>query len=115
MVSALSAPRTVTVSPRWAITDTCGSRPYMTRLVSSYKASLAPGTSLAHSGDSAKASSALQLLETRMPDQDDVFGLLLWPAAVMEAKERIASERKSCFAKDWNWTDRISSVALIRF
>ncbi len=34
---------------------------------------LAPGTSLVHSGDSAKASSALQLLETRTPDHDPAF------------------------------------------
>src|SRR5512137_2020366 len=68
IVSPSSAPRTVTLSPRRAFTDSCGSRPYITLFVSSYSASFAPGTLFMHSGDSANASSALQLLDTTVPD-----------------------------------------------
>ena len=46
-----------------------GSREYKTRVVSSTRAILEPGIIFVQSGASAKASSALQLLETRMPDQ----------------------------------------------
>ena len=45
----------------------------MILFVSSYSDSFAPGTFLVHSGDSANASSALQLLDTRMPDHDPDF------------------------------------------
>jgi hypothetical protein len=41
--------------------------------VSSSSDSFAPGTFLVQSGDSAKASSALQLLDTRVPDHDPEF------------------------------------------
>jgi hypothetical protein len=46
----------------------------MTLFVSSYSASFAPGTFFMHSGDSAKASSALQALETRIPDHAPELG-----------------------------------------
>jgi hypothetical protein len=38
-----------------------------------------------HSGDSAKASSALQLLETRIPDHDPGLGVLFCAATAREA------------------------------
>src|SRR5256885_5867085 len=95
MVSSSRVPRTVTVSPRCATTDSCGSRPYMTLFVSSYSASLAPGTFLVHSGDSAKASSALQLLDTRVPDHDPDFVAeflgLFCQAAASAAMEKSAT------------------------
>src|SRR5256886_16679411 len=94
MVSSSRVPRTVTVSPRCATTDSCGSRPYMTLFVSSYRASFAPGTLLVHSGDSAKASSALQLLDTRMPDHDPGLITLFCPAIVKAAIEKSANRQR---------------------
>src|ERR1700687_1677685 len=79
----------------------------MTRSVSSERASLAPGTSLLHSGESLNASSALQLLETRMPDQAPDFApelavelvaLACWavvsePGDTRGAKKRIPTKK----------------------
>src|SRR5260370_10651337 len=77
--------------------------PYITLFVSSYSDSFAPGTFLAHSGDSAKASSALQLLDTRMPDHDPGFVAeflgLFCPATARGAIEKNATrQRKKRFA-----------------
>src|SRR6266849_7815769 len=83
----------------------------MTRFVSSYNDSFAPGTFLRHSGDSAKASSALHALDTRMPDHDPGFVVLLCPAAAGGAKEKsVARRKKNGFAVvESVRTDRINS------
>src|SRR5579859_1352475 len=94
IVSVRSVPRTVTASPRCACTDSWGSRLYITRSVSSYSASWAPGMSLVQSGDSAKASSALQLLETRMPDQAPDFVATFCAAGARDVRKRRAQKRK---------------------
>src|SRR5467141_1430582 len=73
IVPPSSVPRTLTLSPRWAATDSWGSRPYITLFVSSSSDSFAPGTFLVQSGDSLNASSALQLLDTKVPDHDPEF------------------------------------------
>src|SRR5437016_9564955 len=114
MVSSSRVPRTVTVSPRCATTDSCGSRPYITLFVSSYSASFAPGTFLVHSGDSAKASSALQLLDTRIPDHDPDFVAefieLFCPATARGAMEKsTARQRKKRFAVESVPTESINS------
>jgi hypothetical protein len=101
IVSPSSVPRTVTLSPRWAVTDPCGSRPYITLLVSSYRVSFAPGTFLVHSEDSLNASSALQLLDTIVPDHAPgvfpgfVAGIpeLPCPAIAKGIKEKRASRQ----------------------
>src|SRR6266852_2821966 len=83
----------------------------MTRFVSSYNDSFAPGTFLRHSGDSAKASSALHALDTRMPGHDPGFVVLLCPAAAGGAKEKsVARRKKNGFAVvESVRTDRINS------
>src|ERR1700680_457449 len=87
IVSPSSLPRMVTVSPRCAAIFCCGSRPYVTRLVSSYSASFAPGTLRPHSGDSLKASSAVHALDTRTPDHDSALVTLFCWANAREAIE----------------------------
>ena len=52
----------------------------MTLVVSSNSDSFAPGTFLVQSGASAKASSALQALDTRMPDHDPELVALFLPS-----------------------------------
>jgi hypothetical protein len=82
----------------------------MTLLVSSYSDSFAPGTLLVHSEDSANASSALQPLETRMPDHDPDSNLMFWPASVKGAiEERASRQRKKRFAAESALTDNINS------
>lgn len=85
----------VTASAKCAVTDACVSSPYMTLVVSSYRASLAPGTFLLHSGDSLNASSALQLLDTRMPDHDVGVGV-----AVCARSEEVAMQRNIATHQD---------------
>src|SRR5882762_6996440 len=110
MVSSSRVPRTVTVSPGCATTDSCGSRPYMTLFVSSYSDSFAPGTFLVHSGNSAKASSALQLLDTRVPDHDRRVVVLFCPAIATGAIEKNATrQRKKRFALESALTGNIDS------
>src|ERR1700687_1462554 len=94
IVSSSSVPRTVTESPRRAVTNSCGSSEYMTLLVSSYSANFAPGTFLAHSGDSLNPSSALQALVTIVPDHDLEFVVLSCPTAAMETTEN-SNNRKA--------------------
>src|SRR6266436_5107803 len=103
IVSPSSVPRTVTLSPRWAVTDSCGSRPYITLFVSSSSAAFALGTFLVQSGTSAKASSALQLLDTSVPDHAPELVVelpeLLCPAAARGIIEKsAATQRKKRFA-----------------
>jgi hypothetical protein len=86
----------------------------MTLFVSSYSDSFAPGTFLVHSGDSAKASSALQLLDTRVPDHDPGFVAeflgLFCPAITREAIEKSAARlRKKRFALESALTGNINS------
>src|ERR1700731_4540859 len=86
----------------------------MTRFVSSYRASFAPGTFLVHSGDSAKASSALQLLDTMMPDHDPDFVAefieLFCPATTGEAMVKSAARlRKKRFTVESVPTESINS------
>src|SRR5436309_2115561 len=114
MVSSSRVPRMVTVSPRSATTASCGARSYMTLFVSSYSDSFAPGTFLVHSGDSAKASSALQLLDTRMPDHDPDFVVLFCPATASGVMERRATrQRKKRLAGEAVLTVSIKSRPLI--
>src|SRR6202521_3616476 len=82
----------------------------MTLFVSSYSASFAPGTFLVHSGDSAKASSALQLLDTRFPDHDPELVVLCCPASVKVAREKSATRQsKKRFALESDLTNHINS------
>jgi hypothetical protein len=82
----------------------------MTLFVSSYSDSFAPGTFLVHSGDSAKASSALQLLDTRVPDHDPGVVVLFCPAIATGAIEKNATrQRKKRFALESALTGNIDS------
>src|SRR6267143_3428449 len=82
----------------------------MTRLVSSYSDSFASGTLLMHSGDSANASSALQLLETRMADHEPDSRLVSWLATAKGAAEKSASRQgKKRFAAESPLANSINS------
>src|SRR5882672_12611863 len=86
----------------------------MTLFVSSYRASLAPGTFLVHSGDSAKASSALQLLDSRVPDHDpdcvaEFLGLFCQAAASAAMEKSATRLRKKRIAVESDLTDSINS------
>src|SRR5436190_3281486 len=79
-------------------------------IVSSYSDSFAPGTFLVHSGDSAKASSALQLLDTRMPDHAPELVTLFCPAIVKAAVGKSATrQRKKRFFVVSDLTNSINS------
>jgi len=89
----------------------------MTLLVSSYKASFAPGRFLVQSGDSLNASSALQLLDTRVPDHDPGFVVefvvlaleLFCPATAKGAMEKTAArKRRKRFAVESTLTDSVN-------
>lgn len=69
-----------------------------------------------HSGDSAKASSALQLLKTIVPDQLPKSGLLLCPAALHAPIEKIASAiKKDSFVMQRDIEREEKTVANIDF
>jgi hypothetical protein len=88
----------------------------MTLFVSSYSDTFAPGTFLVHSDDSAKASSALQLLDTRTPDQDPDLVALFCPATARGAIVRSATrDRKKRFAVDSVLADSINSSPSFHF
>jgi hypothetical protein len=88
----------------------------MTLFVSSYSDTFAPGTFLVHSGDSAKASSALQLLDTRTPDHDPGLVAVFCSAAARGAIVRSATrERKKQFAVESVLTDNINSKPSFHF
>src|ERR1041385_4102543 len=69
MVFPSSIPCTVTASPKRPAVCVCGSRLKICRVVSSNKTSFAPGVFSVHLSASAKASSTVQPLLIRMPDQ----------------------------------------------
>jgi hypothetical protein len=63
-----------------------------------------------HSGDSANASSALQLLETTMPDHEPDSRLVSWLAIANGAAERNASSQgKKRFAAESPLANSINS------
>src|SRR6266436_1021867 len=72
----------------------------MTLFVSSYSDSFAPGTFLVHSGDSAKASSALQLLDTRTPDHDPGFVVFCPATAIGVIEKSDTRQRKKRLRKE---------------
>src|SRR5713226_1492401 len=70
---------------------------------------------LVHSGDSAKASSALQALDTSMPDQDPGFVALFCPATARGTMEKsVSKRRKQHFAVESVLTDSFNLRPLFR-
>src|ERR1700675_1877502 len=104
----------VTLSPRWPDTVCWGSRVYITRSVSSYSATFAPGTSSVHSGISPKASSALQLLETSVPDHAPLdFVVLFCLAATAATQESAARQSIEGFVMESDRRHRLETLIAI--